>query len=989
MVQYDKSSIGWLIPILLIILMALPAIAREQVEADGSILLPAQKESAMPIDMLTQQTLTASTRWQSFIQKHGEWSVQWNEATRTPHRAYGQAIQIPGYSIITAENVESAARSFLENNSAALGISPRELKLTAARQVQGKWYVSFAQEKEDIPVLFSEVELRIFRNGQVMALGVDFYREIELPLTPSISYLEAKSLSLKDLRFNSATDRIAGKEELYILPRRIDREVEFHLVYKVEITTENPEGNYLAFVDAGSGEIIWRHNRVRYAEARVKQTGMVQLVLPTDPFVEMDYSDQSITIDGVPLTTDSLGLVTHDITSLATVVARLEGPYVNVNRQDGPDAVITTSISPGDSINLLWDDSNSHPAERDAFYHANIIHKFVTTLDPGFTLINYSMPCAVNINQTCNAFWNGTGINFYLEGGGCPNTGQMPSVVYHEYGHGINDKLYIQAGSPIGMINGATHEGMADVAAAMIEDDSRVGRGFTGVGSVLRNLNNTNRYPDDIVGESHEDGLIIGGAFWDLRVATSLETAQKLSHFAKWGTPDDPNTGIAFSEWFIEVLIADDDDGNLNNGTPNFTAINNAFNAHGIGSSLFLFLSFAHTPVEDTQDTLNTYPVNFHLQGFGVSGGSPDSLYVHYSLDGFQTVLDLPAAQLLNNDYQAEIPPQAKGSIVEYFITAHDPLGNVNVRFPGNGAYGFLVGFNQALLDELEVESGWVAGAPDDNATTGIWERADPVATSVGSQPDNDHTVNGVFCFVTDGRNDPNNAGAYDVDGGKTTLFSPVFDMSQLETPVFRYYKWYSNDRGAAPGQDFWVVDISNDSGQTWTNVENTNSSSDGWEKVQFRVVDYVTPTASVQFRFVASDYPPGSLVEALVDDIEILALNGVTGIGGSGELSALPGEFELHQNFPNPFNPSTTIEFALSANARVDIKIFNLLGQEVRKLLSAERPAGRYSVVWDGKDESGAPAASGIYIYKMQAETLNGPAGQSFVQSRKLVLLK
>jgi Zn-dependent metalloprotease len=169
---------------------------------------------------------------------------------QTPHRAYGKAIQIPGYSLITTENVESASRAFLGDNAAILRINPRELKLTAARQVQGKWYVSFSQEKEGIQVLFSEVELRIFENGQVMAFGADFYRNIELSLAPSISYNEARSRSIKELMFDSATDRINGQEKLYILPRRIRREVEFHLVYKVEITTENPEGNFLAFVDA-------------------------------------------------------------------------------------------------------------------------------------------------------------------------------------------------------------------------------------------------------------------------------------------------------------------------------------------------------------------------------------------------------------------------------------------------------------------------------------------------------------------------------------------------------------------------------------------------------------------------------------------------------------------------------------------------------------------------------------------------------------------
>ncbi|MCK6621319.1 MAG: PepSY domain-containing protein [Calditrichaceae bacterium] len=987
MAQHRMMMFPWL-AFVIVVILATAAQGRETVQPDGSILLPAQTESAFWIDAAEQQRLAATARWQNFVQRHGGWSVQWNEAARTPHRAYGEAIQIPGYSHITAENVEAASRAFLADNAAALGIDLARLQLQRAQQINRKWYVSFVQMQEGVEVLLSEVELRIFDNARVMAFGVDFYPHIDISLTPTLTFEQAKTLSTDGLTINPAADRISGAEKTYILPRRTGREVEFHLVYQVDIITENPEGNFAAFVDAHSGEIIWRHNRVRYAESKVKQGGMVQLVLPTDPFVEMPYFDQSITIGGVALTTNGQGVAARDITSPAAVVARLEGPWVNVNRQDGPDAIINTTLNPGDSLNLVWDDSNSHPAERDAFYHTNIIHNFVTALDPSFTGVNYSMPCAVNIAQTCNAFWNGTGINFYQAGGGCPNTGQMPSVVYHEYGHGINDKLYIQAGSLLGMINGATHEGMADVASAMIEDVPNVGRGFTGPGSTLRNLDNTNRYPENITGQVHSDGLIIGGAFWRLREASSLETARNLSHFAKWGRPDDPNTGVAFGEWFVEVLVADDDDGNLNNGTPNFSAINDAFNAHGIGSSLFMLFSFAHTPVEDTQDTLNAYPVVFHIEGFEIAGGQPDSLYVHYSTDGLQTVISLPAAPIIGQgNYQAEIPAQSRGSMVDYFITARDPLGNVAFKFPAQGAYNFLVGFEQIVLDELEVASGWVVGAPDDNATSGIWERANPQATSVGSQPEDDHTPTGALCFVTDGRNDPNNAGAYDVDGGKTTLFSPLYDMSDLNNPVFRYYKWYSNDRGATPGTDFWVVEASNDGGQSWVNVENTNVSTDGWEKFQIRVSDYLTPTATMQFRFVASDFGAGSLVEALVDDIEILALGGVTGIVDPQIISALPADFELRQNFPNPFNPSTTIEFALPASARVSLKIFNLLGQEVRTLAAAEKPAGRYSVVWDGRDNAGNAAASGVYVYKLEARA--GSAGQRFEASRKLLLMK
>ncbi len=986
MKYFMQSSLFKTIIIILFLFVLSTASVAQPVEADGSILLPAQKELTLPENFAVQQRLTVSKRWQSFVQKNGQWSVQWNEATGTPHRAFGKGIPIDGYSFISRGNVEAAARTFLTNNAQTLGVSPDHLKLARADFVNHRWYVSFQQMKEEIPVLFSEIELRIFENGNVMALGVDFYPQIDISLTPVISYSAAKTIAVNFLNFDAAKDRVSGNGQLFILPRRIDQTIEYHLVYQVDVLTKNPVGNYIVMVDAHSGEIIWRHNRVRNIDVTV--SGEVQEVLPSDPFVENAMADQYVTIGNQQLTTDSAGVVSRTLILDTPYSVKLEGPWVNVNRQDGPDAEISGTLNPGLDLALKWDDSNSHPAERDAFFHVNIVHNFIITLDTNFTGVNYSMPCAININDNCNAFWDGVGINFFIEGGGCPNTGQMPSVVYHEYGHGINDRHYIQAGSPFGMINGATHEGMADVTAAMIEDVPNVGRGFFGTGSTLRHLDNTNRFPDDVVGEVHADGLIIGGAFWDLRVATSLETVRFLHHFARYGTPDDPNTGIAFSEWFVEVLVADDDDGDLSNGTPNFAAINDAFSAHGIGTNLFLQLSFSHTPFGDTQDTENPYPISFQMAGAGLPGSDPDSLFLHYSADNFQTVIDVAAVPLSGNVYEADIPAQPTGSEVKYFITAHDPLSNSVLRFPANGSYDFLVGFNQVFVDHIEDESGWTIGAGDDNATTGLWERADPQATDVGSQPENDNTPNGQFCFVTDGRNSQQGAGAFDVDGGKTTLFSPIYNLTGLQDPVLRYFKWYSNNRGATPGTDFWVVDISSDGGQTWVNVENTNVSTDGWEKFQFAVTDFITLTDSVQLRFIASDFAPGSLVEALIDDVELLSLN-VVGIAGETPDNVLPTTFALKQNYPNPFNPTTTITFDIPTNALVNIRVFNLLGQEVRALLSETKAAGSYSLIWDGKDAAGSGVASGIYIYKMEAIAFSGTGRQRFVQSRKLMLLK
>jgi subtilisin family serine protease len=94
-----------------------------------------------------------------------------------------------------------------------------------------------------------------------------------------------------------------------------------------------------------------------------------------------------------------------------------------------------------------------------------------------------------------------------------------------------------------------------------------------------------------------------------------------------------------------------------------------------------------------------------------------------------------------------------------------------------------------------------------------------------------------------------------------------------------------------------------------------------------------------------------------------------------------LPESFSLGQNYPNPFNPTTTIEFYTDRSAHVSLHIFNILGQRIRILMDAPMELGKHSVVWDGRDDSGNDAASGMYFYRIQAG--------SNVQTRKMVKLK
>lgn len=93
------------------------------------------------------------------------------------------------------------------------------------------------------------------------------------------------------------------------------------------------------------------------------------------------------------------------------------------------------------------------------------------------------------------------------------------------------------------------------------------------------------------------------------------------------------------------------------------------------------------------------------------------------------------------------------------------------------------------------------------------------------------------------------------------------------------------------------------------------------------------------------------------------------------------PEKFKLLQNYPNPFNPETMINFEIPKSCHIVIKIFNTVGQEVKTLVTEKRSAGYHQVSWDGKDNSGKKAGTGIYIYQLQAE--------DFVAARKMVMFQ
>ena len=376
-------------------------------------------------------------------------------------------------------------------------------------------------------------------------------------------------------------------------------------------------------------------------------------------------------------------------------------------------------------------------------------------------------------------------------------------------------------------------------------------------------------------------------------------------------------------------------------------------------------VAIVHEPLVDTEDTETPYRVVADVLAAGSL--NPDSLRVYYSNGSGWNGLTMTATAN-PDEYEAWIPAQTGGTWVDYYIVAEDTEGNRTVDPGGAPAetHTFFVGtITPVFTDDFEADKGWTVGAAGDNATTGIWQRCDPQATI--AQPEDDHTpAPGVNAYIT-GCAAGSGQGSYDLDGGKTTLLSPIIDLSGCRNAHVTYYRWYSNDTGSSPESDDWGVDVTDDGGATWVRIETLGTSDRTWRLVERDLSAYIDLTSQVGFRFVAADTGLGSIVEAGVDDFAIVTYEDAEA-GVAGDVPAA-SKITLDQNVPNPFGAETNIRLSVPApGTKATVRIVDVTGREVRALLEGEKIVGSRTLTWDGKNSRGAAVAAGVYFCELQA---------------------
>jgi len=597
--------------------------------------------------------------------------------------------------------VDAALRAHLNARRDVLGIDLAQLGDSRVTKLNTDlWNVSIPQAVGGVIVRDARLAATI-SHGNLILLGTETWGNVrQLDVNASVSADQALEAGFAYAEGRAAEDVMVSAPRLEIIPyapQELQDGEGFggsvgqgygHVLAWTFVFQRAPEdARWEVMVDAHSGEVLAFQDINSYVRRTIiggvypltntgicpnpDQCGVMQSNWPM-PFADTGFAAPNNF-------TNSAGLYQYVLGTTATTT--LTGKYVNINDTCGP---INNSSSTG-NINL-GGANNQHdcttgggsagntPASRSGFYELNRIAEMARSYLPANNWLKNQLTANMNINQTCNAFWNGTTVNFYKSGGGCRNTGEIAAVFDHEWGHGLDD-------NDTGGSLSNPSEAYADIASIYRLEASCVGHGFSAaLGGICGNTpDGTGSNEDEAqVGASHCD-LDCGGvrdadwdkhadhtpdtalgfvcpkclpssgpcgrqvhcaaapprqAAWDLTTRdltsppfnmsseTAFITGNRIFYLGSGNigawyscTCGSSSGGCGATNGYMQWLGADDNDGNLNNGTPHMTALFAAFNRHGIACATPPPQNSAcepsGTPTVTATSTLNTVTLNW------------------------------------------------------------------------------------------------------------------------------------------------------------------------------------------------------------------------------------------------------------------------------------------------------------------------------------------------------------------------------------------
>jgi hypothetical protein len=800
---------------------------------------------------------------------------------------------IYGRSMTTAGSPEAAADRFLATHGDAFGVGQLRLVQTDSIDMRdGSMHVfHYTQTLGGLAVELSPGRVLTRANGDgswsvVYAAGLF----ASLPEGGFVPMTRTGQDAVNFVRSSEQFDHLPvwSGAELVVWQRQTETGFEGVRAWKFvgEIPDLVTREKYTFFVDAATGALLEARDEVHNIDVFGYAKGYGSPGLLPDKAgnapVLMPLNDLRVAVTGGNNAyTDPAGFfnITHGGSSNVTITANFDtGQWCNINDQSGT-AVQSRSATatPGAEAYLEFNSAPSQylTAQVNGFVHTGLIHNFWTDYT-SWTGMNFRCTTNVNLNSTCNAYFDGNSINFFRAGGGCNNTG-FSTVVAHEYGHYVVARL--------GLAQGSFGEGFGDCCSEMLYDTGVVGEDFFTSGGDIRNNDNTVvQYPCG--GEIHYCGQVLGGVWWHLREnmgasygsAAGLELTRQL--FADWAlitTGGSGNNG-AHPGTAVEVLTLDDDDGNIDNGTPHYNEIEGAFELHGIDVPDIIPLVFSY-PGGLPATVLPAGGTSFEVIVAGNAGFTPEpgTGLLHFNAGaGYVAV---PLTQTTDNHYIAEFPAIECRSEVSYYLSAESTDGAIGrdpLHAPADAYYAFAAQSRELVIDaDFETDVGFTV--ENNNVSAGAWSRSIP-----SNNPTSDYDGSGKAYVTGVGIGNP------DLDGGPTRLVSPTLDLAGLSDPYLAYARWFFND-APQEGVDRLTVEVSDDGGASWVVLESVTNQGLQWVPVEYRLRDYIDLTGQVVVRFSAVDAGSDSEVEAGIDAVlldDVVCSGCVADFNGDGSVN-------------------------------------------------------------------------------------------------------
>ncbi len=654
--------------------------------------------------------------------------------------------------------------------------------------------------------------------------------------------------------------------------------------FEAESPSLSQPEKFKVFVDAITGEIIEWRDLICYADVTGSVRGYATPGLLPDqgnnPAVLTNLFGAKTTIAGVSTAyTDSAGNFTlsNPGTTPVTVNSTLEGRWVRVVDNTSTTLAFAPTVTPPGPADFVYNGAPSvmTTSQVNGLIHTTIVHDFVKSVNASYPGVDIQMPCNVNVAGQGNAFYNGSSINFYNAGGGYPNT-CYSTVVYHEYGHHIVNVA--------GTNQGGYGEGMGDVTGILITGDNQLGRDFTGQGNgPLRNAINTIMYPCSL--PIHTQGQIMAGSFWNtlqemnanLGTAAAMSTLRPLWLNSILLRPPFISRAIT-----VDVLTLDDNDANLNNGTPNYDEIAAGFGAKGMNAPAVNRLNMAAVslPPQIVQPSesaaLSRSGLTFVVSlSDNLETVNPNAVRLRYATGtgAYTTVNMVPIG---GNQYRAFLRTPATGQSLRYFVEATTQQGNYF-----SGPVGTATQFNSVVVakkvtpiftDTFDTDLGWTF-ANASSLTSGAFERGDPngsVFEGAPANPEDDSSDAGTFCLFTDQGAVAAAAGTADVDGGPAYAYSPTINMTGGNA-ILEFSHWFYNNLG----DDCLNVWISNNNGATYIPIfgQIRSGSSNTWNRQSIVLGNHIALTSQMKIRVTTFDTATANITEAAIDNVVVKRL--------------------------------------------------------------------------------------------------------------------